>query len=150
MKNISLLALILATSALLAVSCSKKNARDAQPVENTPKPTELDNEKYLREGFIADDLFRVVIVDCGSDCAGETIENPRDKAEKRALASLQKYLLDRNGVYDNNTRAGLLDLIQTNGTFSKQDIIHKNNSVYYLDLRKQNIRKYVDGMARPR
>ncbi len=147
MKKTAMFACIMTAAALLAVSCAKKTVSrpDQPPAPPTPERME---EVYLREGFIEDDLFRVVIVDSAE--GGQSIEDPRDKAEKRALATLQKYLLDKDRIYDNNTRAELINLIESDGSFSKMDITHNNNSVYYLDIRKRNIRRFVEGMAQHR
>ena len=126
--------------ASLTFSCTKKATRE--PVK--PEP-EVDEEIYLKEGFIARDTFRIVMLDC-QDQNYTSLES----VEKRALATLQKYLLEQNRVYDNNTRAELINLIHNYGTFSRQNITHKGNNVYYLEIKKDNIKRYIDGIARAR
>ncbi|HOO73247.1 MAG TPA: hypothetical protein PK926_15925 [Spirochaetota bacterium] len=135
-------------TACLTFSCTKKATRE--PVKPEPEVETVANEEiYLKEGFIARDTFRIVMLDC-QDESYTSLESVEEKSEKRALATLQKYLLEQNRVYDNNTRAELINLIQNYGTFSRQNISHKGNTVYYLEIKKDNIKRYIDGIARAR
>lgn len=134
----------------IAAACSKKTISTTKPDD---KKTDISEEKieeiYLKEGFISDTTFRIVIVDC-IEKSHETHESLNDKAVKRALASLQKYIIENNMIYDNNTRARLINLIENNSSFAKQAISCNKNNVYYLNIKKRNIKEYIDSLSRRR
>ncbi len=135
--------LIILTISLL--SCTKQIIDKHEP--NTP--VNERQEIFLKEGFISNDVFRIVIIDVQDD-KHETIESITNKARKRALATLQKYMVDNSMVYTKNTRAQLINLIRDRGRFSKQDISGNTNDVYYLEIKKNNIKGYIDSLASKR
>ena len=136
---------ILIVLTISSISCTKQIIDKHEP--NTPQNER--REIFLKEGFISNDVFRIVIIDVQDD-KHESIESITDKARKRALATLQKYMIDNSMVYTKNTRAQLMNLIRDRGRFSKQDITGNTNDVYYLEIKKNNIKGYIDSLASKR
>ena len=135
-QNILIILIIL----FLANSC-RKNIRDNNTNNQTnnknsviDKTDKLEfQKKYLKEGFITRNIYRIVIV--SDKRSNEDTQTVKKRAKKRAFVSLQKYLRSENRNVDKNCQAKLLDIINTDGKFSKKEFKNYENIVYYLELK---------------
>jgi hypothetical protein len=142
--------LIIFLSALFLFSCKTKpvidDKKDIKPYNK--KNTTLDKE-FLKEGFINNDIFRVVIVTEKNDCS--TSDNEiSDMAKKRSTAILKNYIISQNRVYDTNANAAILNLISDNGKMIQKKSDCTENRVYYLDIRTPDIKNYILNSAKHR
>jgi hypothetical protein len=143
--------LIIGVIALFPLSCSKGNTKNnVTKIDTDISLDSVDIEKkYLTEGFITGDLYRVVIItpkETGLDDS-EAITN---KARKRAQVSIEQNLAGSDIPCDRNTRAEIINLINQNGQLSKKDIEHRRYNVYYYDISKKNIKNYLKNVASQR
>jgi hypothetical protein len=133
---------------LFSISCKTGNesSNGINKDTNINKYDPMLERKYLKEGFLSSDLFRVVIV---QDGVSDTVDRDEveDLAKKRSLASLKKFLRMHNRVITHSANAKLLNLISDNGTLTKKEEISKRNSVFYFDVRKNNIKRYIDSIS---
>jgi hypothetical protein len=142
MKQKGLAAILLVASAALLplLSCAGKNTMaddgDAPLIDSTIE------KKYLTEGFISTDLFRVVIV-APRDAAASELSAIRNRAQNRARASLERSLTEENIRIDANMKAEILNLIRENGQLARNDIGHSRYHVYYFNISKKNIKNYL-------
>ncbi len=143
--------LITAVIVLSPLACSKKTTKD-----NGPKPdtdVSLDSvdieKKYLSEGFITNDLYRVVII-APREAGQSDMEYIRNKAKKRARVSMEQNLAGSNIPVDRNTRAEILNLVEQNGQLSKKDIEHRRYNVFYYDVTRKNMKNYLKNAASQR
>ncbi len=131
----------------LACSHCSKNVKDTsaedKPDEATKTLTDTGSldEKFLKEGFINNNYFRVVILTPKDDSSD--INELESKAKKRAYVSLQKFLMSAGRQVDKNTRAELLNMINSKGSFSKKDIKQCKDSVYYYEIKRSNLKKHL-------
>ena len=102
-------------------------------------------KRYLAEGFISSDIFRVVIV--SPKTGGLNNEALLAKAKQRALVSLERSLSAEEIPCDRNTRAEILALVEHNGRLEKADISHNRYEVYYYNVTKKNIKGYLRGKS---
>lgn len=137
-------------SALPGISCSKEATRNNGTTGEIELPfSDLDIEKkFLAEGFITDDLYRVVIV--------TTKEGPSDlsalktRAANRARVSLERSLAAQGIQCDRNVKATILGLIEQSGQLAKKDIEHRRYNVYYYDITRKNMVNYFRNIASQR
>lgn len=131
------------------VSCSKPMQKPGQ--EDLPQKNDIEqtqdsdssaripfDEKYLREGFITNDEFRVVIVIASED-ESTSDDEIKEKAKNRAFVTLQKFLRSNNRSVDKNTNAELLNLINTKGSFVRKGFEGYKDNVYYLEIKRENL-----------
>jgi hypothetical protein len=129
---------------LSSFSCTKDNKKK----NNVPDPDEIPlsdvdiEKKYLSEGFISDDLYRIVIV-MTKDPASSVPDAVLYKAKKRAQVSLERTIASSDFQSDRNTRAEILSLIDQNGSLSKKEIEHRRYDVYYFDIVKKNLKNHL-------
>ena len=128
------------------ISCTKPIARDDTkklPDDGSVSVEGNDIDKrYLTEGFITDDLFRVVIIS-PKDSGSSDLDGLKNKAKKRARVSIERNLIAENITCDRNTRAEILNLVENNGQLSRKDIDHKRYDVYYFDIKKRNMKNVL-------
>lgn len=105
------------------------------------------DKKYIAEGFISDELYRVVIVSTREECEGGDQEIG-EKSRKRALVSLEKYISSQDRKVDGNSRSMILDLLSRHGTFTRKDDRCGEKNIYYYEIRKNDLRGYVNGISR--
>ncbi|HOT44733.1 MAG TPA: hypothetical protein PLM53_07120 [Spirochaetota bacterium] len=139
------------TAAVIAFSplaCTKKATKD-----NGVKPDadiSLDSvdieKKYLTEGFISNDLYRVVIIS-PKEAGQSDMEYIQNKAKKRARVSMEQNLAASNIPVDRNTRAEILNLIDQHGRLSRKDIEHRRYNVFYYEITKKNMKNYLKNAA---
>ncbi len=115
-----------------------KGQRDTVPGKDTALVRE-----YLDEGFISEDVFRVVIVIPQGSTEDITVIEKR--AKQRALMSLQKYLTSRNMTVDQKMRRKLLHLAE-GGTLSKRDDTCETRQVYLFQINRRNLKHHVDSI----
>ncbi|HOD15336.1 MAG TPA: hypothetical protein PK307_01870 [Spirochaetota bacterium] len=137
------------TTVLSSLSCSKEVTRNNGSGEIDLPLTDIDIEKrFLEEGFITDDLFRVVMVttkDAFADMAAL-----RTRASNRALVSLERSLSAENIQCDRNVKAAILSLIDRSGQLVKKEIDHKRYNVFYFDITRKNMVNYFRNIASQR
>jgi hypothetical protein len=143
--------LLVAVMSTITLSCSKGTTK-----KNGPAPDNdisLDNidieKKYLAEGFITSDLYRVVIVS-PKEAGAADMDAVQNKAKKRARISIEQNLAGSNIPCDRNTKAEILNLINNNGQLSKKDIDHQKYNVFYYDITKKNMKNYLKNIASQR
>jgi hypothetical protein len=143
------LCLACVAAVLSCFSCTKEVQRDNDTGSVDLPHTDLDIEKrFLEEGFITDDLFRVVIVttkEGSSDMAAL-----KKRASNRALVSLERSLTAENIPSDRNVKAAILGLIDKSGQLVKKEIEHKRYNVFYFDITRKNMVTYFRNIASQR
>ncbi|MBN1534636.1 MAG: hypothetical protein JXA20_18325 [Spirochaetes bacterium] len=133
----------LTAAVLIHLSCSGTTGNTATgPVKEGP----IDLV-YQQEGFVSRDTFRVVIV-AERNVGDADLATIRDNARKRSLTTLQKYLQSSNRNVTQNTTAQLLNLIEEKGNLVRKDDITEKNTVFFFDVEKRDIRRYLDSISR--
>ncbi len=137
-----------ATIVIMVFSCG--HAPHSEPLDNNVKVeklkiTEALEEKYRKEGFVAPNIFRVVIIEPveanGSD--NYAIEN----AKKRAYLMLKKYLLSDNRIITSNVDAAILGIVERDGSLRKIEDIKKTRNVYFYEIKKDGIKQHIESLA---
>jgi len=134
------------------ISCSTDNKTDGKTDGKNGKTGKLvidSNElkkKYLSEGFISGDVFRIVIMAPKNDSTN-SLSELEEKAKKRANSTLQNYLASENKTINQNVKAGILNLINNNGTFSQKEMEWDNNNIFYFEINKENLKKQVKNLG---
>jgi len=133
---------------LAGIRCARQQSKDTLPtVDGTNSLSNIDiDKKYLNEGFISDEIFRVVIISTKNIDTSE-IENIKNKAKIRARLSLERILMTNNINYDRNTKAGIINLIEKNGLLFKKDMDHKRYDVYYFEITKKNLKSSLKNFS---
>jgi hypothetical protein len=146
MKKISLILL----SALLFFSCKTKTVIvDKKDIKPDNKNNVVLDKEFMKEGFINNEIFRVVIVTEKNDC--RTSENDiSDLAKKRSSAILKNYIISQNRIYDSNANATVINLIEEKGRIIPKKSDCSENRVYYLDIKMPEIKNYILNSAKQR
>jgi hypothetical protein len=133
---------------LSGIRCARQQSKDTLPtVDGINSLSNIDiDKKYLDEGFISDEIFRVVIISTKNIDTSE-IENIKNKAKIRARLSLERILMANNINYDRNTKAGIINLIEKNGLLFKKDMDHKRYDVYYFEITKKNLKSSLKNFS---
>jgi superfamily I DNA and/or RNA helicase len=139
--------LIAIIAALQTLSCTKKNNM-VDDGEISLSDTNIE-KKYLAEGFISEDLFRVVIVTLKDSGAAEP-GSIKSRAKNRARVSLERSLAEDNIPSDRNMKAEILNIIEQNGHLFRKDIEHRRYNVYYFDVTKKNMKNYLRNISSQR
>ena len=149
-NKIGLTILAAAMTALALFSCSKET-RKASVTDAAEIPlSEVDIEKkYLSEGFISPDLYRIVIV-MTKDQSSTVPDAVLYKAKKRAQVSLERTMNASGTQADRNIRAEILSLIDQNGSLSRKEIEHRRYNVFYFDIIKQNLKNHLKNISASR
>ncbi|MBP7738220.1 MAG: hypothetical protein KA369_19750 [Spirochaetes bacterium] len=143
--------LLVAAMAATTLSCSKGTTKKNGPApDNDISLDRVDIEKkYLAEGFITSDLFRVVIVS-PKEAGATDMDSVQNKARKRARISIEQNLAGSNIPCDRNTKAEIINLINNNGQLNMKDIDHRKYNVFYFDITKKNMKNYLKNIASQR
>jgi hypothetical protein len=138
---------ICAAATLVCLSCSKEKIK---PDGGNEIPlSELDIEqKFLAEGFITNDLYRVVIV--SPKDAAQDAGALRTRASNRARVSLERSLSAENIECDRAVKTAVLNLIERSGQLVQKEIGSTRYSVYYFDITRKNIRGYFKNVSSQR
>ncbi len=144
--------LIIPVIALSSLSCSKGTTKNNEIKNDTEISLDsVDIErKYLDEGFITSDLYRVVIISPKEAGMADDIETVTKKAKKKARLAIEYDLSGSNIQCDRNTRAEIINLINQNGQLSKKDIEHRRYNVFYYDIIRKNMKNYLKSIASQR
>jgi hypothetical protein len=138
---------IICAVALMIASCAKETVKNNGNSGDEIPFSELDIEqKFLAEGFISDDLYRVVIVTPRESVNVDTA-SIKTRAVNRARVSLERSLVADNIPCDRNTKAAILLLIDRSGQLISKDIEHKRYVVYYFDITRKNMKNYFKNLA---
>ncbi len=138
------------TFLFLISACTKQVVseikKDQLPSQKTETHTNIKKneieKRYLTEGFISIDVFRVIILAPEEECLNN-LKEIEYRARKRAEASLQKFLVSKDRIIDQNTRATILNLINSHGKLQAKDIHCQGNNVFYFDIKKSNLKRHL-------
>ncbi|MBN2040608.1 MAG: hypothetical protein JW864_11220 [Spirochaetes bacterium] len=119
---------------LTIMACSDEQVREDK-LQDKPAP------EFRDEGFITDNLFRIIIVK-PKDSSYDTAISEK-YAKKRALISLRKHVQSRKGKIDRNMNAALLNLIERNGELRKEKS-NKDRDIYLFEIKKNNLKDYLN------
>lgn len=135
-------------ASVLLLHCTGHKSRQTPPVDKGAAAfNDVDIEKkYLAEGFISNETFRVVIVSL-KDKDAAPIETITSKAKSRAIVSLERILIANHINPDRSTRAEIIGLIETNGLLYRKDLEHKRYDVYYFEITKKNLKGYMRNIS---
>ena len=129
-------------------SCTKDVVVQKDEIVNQIKP--MDNyREYEKEGFITKDLFRVVIIEPKGGKEADRKEI-RKTAERRALSSMEKYLVENGIMADRNAKAVLLNLISDNGRLKEALLESATRTVYLFDVEKPDLKQQLDNLPKAR
>jgi hypothetical protein len=136
-------------AAFSCLSCAKEAVRDNGTGGIEPSYSDLGIEKkFLDEGFITDDLYRVVMITTTEGSLD--METLKTRASNRARVSLERCLTSENIQCDRNVKAAILILIDRSGQLTKKEIEHKRYNVFYFDITRKNMINYFRGIASQR
>ena len=138
-------------ASLIATSygCSTTTTNDQHQVSNSKLNKDCKDLSYIKEGFLNDKTFRVIVIEDLKD-SHSTFNEVRVKAKRRALIVLRKFLLSKNRQVDSNTSAKLMGLIEN---FGELKIIQKNcnkTTLYTYDIKKNRIKHYLATISEKR
>jgi hypothetical protein len=148
-KNRSKFVLILIIALLM--SCTAKQniikTKTNNNSKNDIKPENKNNiekidKRYLIEGFLSKNIFRVVIVSTKDETENEFDEITK-KAKNRASITLRKYIISKTSRFSNKCERKLNLLIERKGSMKKQDIEYKYD-VYYFEIKTKNIKNKIE------
>ena len=146
-KKIALVSALFVMMFILCItSCSRNIATEPDKNISKKKSTYDFDPIYQKEGFIEKNIFRVVIVTIKSQ-KDTDMDSIKDTAKKRSLSTLQKYLQENNKIINQNTTAQLLNLIEFNGSLKQKENISENHNIYYFDIEKQDVKRYVESVS---
>lgn len=138
----------LSLSFFLFVSCTKNIV--VQKDEGINQIKQIDKyREYEKEGFITKDLFRVVIVEPKGGQESDKMEIKKT-AERRALSSMEKYLVENRIMADRNAKAVLLNLIGDHGKLKESPLKSETRTVYFFDVEKPDLKQQLDNLPRAR
>ncbi|PKL40587.1 MAG: hypothetical protein CVV44_03005 [Spirochaetae bacterium HGW-Spirochaetae-1] len=155
-KNINGLLLFLLSLVLLipGLSCSGKKVKENADNKSTScsienlSPEEFE-KRYMKEGFISDRTFRIIILAPVEECESD-IDAVQEKARKRAISTLQKYLISENRIVNQKSTAEIINIVNTYGMLIKKDIRCQNNYVFFYDIERDNLQRHVNTISKPR
>ena len=112
MRIIAQLSILLITLTVIYCKSGEKSSTNETTKKNgvSVKNDNAIEKKYLDEGFIDSNTFRVIILS-DSTYGSESESDVEHMAKKRTRISLQKFLLSKNRKIDQNTKAKILGLI---------------------------------------
>ena len=142
--------LVLFSSAICCVIIFCNSSIERQNSGNNVAADNSLKEVFSREGFISRDLFRVVIVK-PAESELNNISQVESLGKKRAYMTLKNHLLSQERIITPNVNAKLLNLVNNNGkiTCFTNDTC-ATRKVFFYEIRKENLRGYVDRMAQRR
>lgn len=142
-------AVIAVPFALFTMKCGR-DVREVKDKTNVVAREGSDTalkEEYKHEGFISSGVFRVVIVE-PTEAAGEDLARAGSTAKKRAYLSLKKYLVSGDRIVTANVDASLLNLIEREGQLTRiEEDKSLTRRVYFFDIKKTDLKGYIDGLA---
>ncbi len=145
MKKNKIGTLVPALIILVAFGCAGRQETNTRPGNDANASINTDDldKKFLHEGFITDEIFRVVIIAAKEPGNIQEIQN---RARIRARVSLERMLSAENKNYK-SSKAGIINLIENNGALYKQDLGHRRYEVYYFDIRKTDLRNSLKNIG---
>jgi hypothetical protein len=133
---------------MIMLSCTTETRNIGEVADISLSDTGIE-KKYLAEGFLSEDLFRVIIVTLkGSGAPGNGAI--MEKARRRALVSLERALAADDIQGGRNMKAEILNLMDQNGRLAKKNIDHARYDVYYYDINKKNMKNYFKNALQQR
>ncbi|MBN2079125.1 MAG: hypothetical protein JW838_09160 [Spirochaetes bacterium] len=130
---------------MLPHACVRDGGTTVHPADNDGADIPLEavdiDKRYLTEGFIGTRIHRVVIVTPRG--SAHSVDAITRKGALRSRVSMERSLGAENIPVTRNTRAAILRLIEDRGTLRKTDIEHGRYDIYYYDVTRENIRKYL-------
>jgi hypothetical protein len=115
--------------------------------DHTAPKNDLIEKKYLEEGFIDNNTYRIVII-CGLEECQKNRGDITSKAHKRAQASLQKLVSSKGAAINRNVNASILNLIQSKGSIELKDGECGKTNIFYFNIRESNLKSRIEEIAR--
>lgn len=110
-----------------------------------PEFSEVLEEQYRKEGFIAPNTFRVVIIEPAETTGSDNYA--LETAKKRAYLMLKKHLLSDNRIVTSNVDAAILGIVDRDGSLRKVDDKKKTRNVYFFEIQKDGIKQHIESLA---
>lgn len=129
---------------LIMFSCSSTEVKKDRAGYNSSSAP--DYREYEKEGFITEDIYRVVIVEPVGGAERDT-DSVLKTAKRRARTSMQKHLTMSGKIINNNAKARLLNLINDHGELRETKRKYETKRVYLFDVKKPGLRQYLEGIA---
>ncbi len=142
--HISLAALLV----IAAFACGR--APHSEPLDNSAKMEKLEfsevlEEQFRKEGFIAPNTFRVVIIEPAESTGSDNYA--LETAKKRAYLMLKKHLLSDNRIVTSNVDAAILGIVERDGSLRKIEDAKKTRNVYFFEIKKEGIKQHIESLA---
>lgn len=138
----SFLLFLFISTCFITFSCSKSTQTTTTTGSND---TEQMLKKYSREGFINNNLFRVIIVEPENSPNSE--DSIKEKAERRAFISFQKYIRSKGKKLKANAKPNLLNLINDSGKLMPIKDKKNSRTVYVFEVKKNNLVSYINKLG---
>ncbi len=143
--------LLVMTVVMIHLFTSCKGPQKTSTVKEEKKTTQHQkiDRLYLKEGFIDNETYRVVIVTAKDDCGKEESEIRR-QAKKRSYSRLIDLLLSNDRKVTSNTRASITRLVEYNGNFIPKRVDCPGSRLYYYEVKRDNLKRYLMNISEPR
>jgi len=138
----------LVTISILFLGCNstQKNEIEKFQKNKITSQKETTNKEFMKEGFINNNTFRVIILSPFNNC-----EYSKDKilkkGEKRALVTLSKFLISKNRVVNSNTRIKLTNLIKSHGHLEKISDNCEKDVIFSFNVKANNLKSLIKNIA---
>ena len=147
-NNILLYFILLILICNINAACSK-NIKRSEDINANMSQKDGDSI-YLKEGFVSKDLYRIVIVEPKEITDSYNREKTEKTAKRRALISLQKYIMSNNQVINKNINAILLNLIEEHGILRTLPTNHRTRNIHLFEIRKSALKQSLEDLAENR
>ncbi len=146
MKYIKALMIFILASCIVYFSCSPKTVKNNECRKSSTAKTNGPDREFMKEGFINSGTYRIIIVSTKSECL-EGLTSIEKKAKKRAVTSLKKYIQSTGKRYTQSLNTGMINLINDNGHFSRKDESCNKDLIFFFDIKKDNIKYYINTIS---
>jgi len=132
---------------LFVISCNNKTTNTIKTKNQTSQSSENRlNKRYMEEGFIKTDTFRVVIVATQKECINNK-QQIKQRAKNRTLLLLKKYILFKFHKFNPSSKTKLLNLIGAYGKFSQGNNRCGKNNIFYFDIVNTNLKQHLKNIS---
>lgn len=101
-------------------------------------------EKYRNEGFVDPNTYSIIIVRPAD--SSDSREEILSQAEKRAYVSFQKHVRMQGNRVDKNTRAAILNLVNTHGKLTYVEDSETSRTVYLFVISRDRLKHYIENL----
>ncbi len=103
-------------------------------------------ESYMDEGFVSDDLFRVVIFASDSELSSKD-SNLIQKSKTRALAYMRKYLTESGKNSFEKIQPDIIGIINSLGKTRVLPEKSNGDRIVLFEIRQTGLKKRIDGLT---